>query len=65
MLRASAVYVAVVGWQPLVAYALVRRFVLDARPFDVGIGPIAVRDSLASVIVAVIVLALAVTVEAV
>lgn len=59
MLRASAIYVALVSWQPLVAYALVRRLVADTRQFDVGVRPVALRDSLFSVIVAVVVLVLA------
>ncbi len=63
MLRASVIYVAVVGWQPLVGFAIARRYFTDERPFDDGIRPVALRDSLFSVIVAAFVLAVAVVVE--
>jgi membrane protease YdiL (CAAX protease family) len=65
MLRASVIYVAVVGWQPLVAFALARRLFPDAQPFDDGIRPVALRHSMASVIIAVFVLGVAVVFETV
>ena len=46
MLRASVIYVAVVGWQPLVGFVLARRYFIDERPIDDGIRPVALRDSL-------------------
>lgn len=63
MLRASVIYVAVVGWQPLVAYAIARRLFSDPISFDDGVRPVALRDSLFSVFVAVFVLFVAVVVE--
>jgi membrane protease YdiL (CAAX protease family) len=63
MLRASVLYVAVVGWQPLVAFAVARRWFGDERPFDEGIRPVALRDSLFSVVIALFVLAVAVVFE--
>lgn len=56
MLRASVVYVAVVGWQPLAALAIVQRFSRDKPSFDDGIRSIAARDSLFSVVVALFIL---------
>jgi membrane protease YdiL (CAAX protease family) len=63
LLRASVLYVAVVGWQPLVARAIVRRVFADRRSFDDGIRPIAARESALSVMLAVFVLAVAVAIE--
>jgi membrane protease YdiL (CAAX protease family) len=65
MLHASVIYVAVVGWQPLVAYAITRRLFGDKHPFDDGVRPVALRHSMFSVIVAVFVLGVAVVIEAV
>jgi membrane protease YdiL (CAAX protease family) len=63
MLRASVIYVAVVGWQPLVAFAIARRWFKDERPFDDGIRAVALRDSLFSIVIAGFVLAVAVATE--
>jgi membrane protease YdiL (CAAX protease family) len=63
MLHASVIYVAVVGWQPLVAFAVSRRLFGDQQPFDEGIRPVALRHSMFSVIVAVFVLGVAVVIE--
>lgn len=63
MLRASVIYVAVVGWQPLVAFAITRRLFGELQAFDEGIRPVALRHSMFSVIVAVFVLAVAVVIE--
>lgn len=65
LLRASVLYVAVVGWQPLVALAIVHRVFADRRSFDDGIRPIAPRDSALSVVLAIFVLAVAVAIESV
>jgi len=63
MLRASVIYVAVIGWPPLVAFAIARRFIADNQSFDTGVRPVALRDSLFSVVVAFFVLLIAVVVE--
>lgn len=63
MLRASVIYVAVVGWQPLVGFAIARRWFADERPFDDGIRAVPLRDSLFSIVVAAFVLAVAVATE--
>lgn len=63
MFRASVIYVAVVGWQPLVAFAISRRLFGEPHAFDDGIRPVALRHSMFSVIVAVFVLGVAVVIE--
>lgn len=37
ILRCSVLYLALIGWQPLAAAALVRRFLEPARPLDAGL----------------------------
>jgi membrane protease YdiL (CAAX protease family) len=64
LLRASLVYAAVVGWQPLVAFALVRRLERQ-RSIDYGLRPAAPGCSLLSIAVAIAVLAAAALVDAV
>lgn len=62
MLHASVVYVAVIGWQPLAALAIARRWFGDRDGFDDGIRPIALRESFVAVAIAMFVLAVAVLV---
>jgi hypothetical protein len=56
MLRASVLYVAVIGWQPVLAFAVAQRLFADRRPFDDGVRPVARRDSLFAIAVALFVL---------
>jgi membrane protease YdiL (CAAX protease family) len=56
MLRASVLYVAVIGWQPVLAFAVAQRLFADRRPFDGGVRPVARRDSLFAIAVALFVL---------
>jgi membrane protease YdiL (CAAX protease family) len=63
MLRASIIYVAVVGWQPLVAFAIARRWFADDQAFDHGVHPVSLRESIFAVIVAVFVLLVAAVAE--
>lgn len=49
MLRASVLYIAVVGWQPLIGFTLARRFATDRLRFDEGFRVSATRHSLAAV----------------
>ncbi len=65
LLRASLVYAAIVGWQPLVAFALVRRVLDRRRRLDYGLRPAATRCSLLSIALAIGMLAAAVAVDAV
>lgn len=62
MLRASLMYVAVVGWQPLVAFAIARRL-FGVRGFDVGVRPLAFRDSFIAVLLAMFIVVVAVVVD--
>jgi hypothetical protein len=63
MLRASLIYVAAVVWQPILAFALLRRRDADDGPYDEGIRPAAVRHSLLSIVAAMLVLGIAAGVE--
>lgn len=60
MLRASVIYVAVVGWQPLIGFAIARRFESERLPFDEGLRRAPLRGSLLSVGFSLFVLAVAV-----
>ncbi|NVB80923.1 MAG: CPBP family intramembrane metalloprotease [Kofleriaceae bacterium] len=63
MLRASVVYVAIVGWQPVVALVIARKLVGDARAYDPGIRPLRLRESMFAVVVAIVVIVGAVIAE--
>lgn len=64
MFRASLIYFAVVGWQPLVAF-IVAGWLYKERSFDAGVRPIALHDSFVAVMIALIVIVIAVIIEAV
>ena len=63
MLHASVLYAALVGWQPLVAFAIVRRYFKDQRPFDDGIRPSSFYDSMFAIVLAAFVLTTAFIVD--
>jgi membrane protease YdiL (CAAX protease family) len=62
MLRASLMYAAVVGWPPLVAFAVARRLFAD-RDLDMGIRPLALGDSFVAIACALFVVLVAVVVD--
>jgi membrane protease YdiL (CAAX protease family) len=62
MLHASIVYVAIVGWQPLAALWIMRKWFRDRDSFDDGIRPVAMRQSFIAVAIAMFVVAAAVLV---
>ena len=64
LLRASLIYAAVVGWQPLAALAIARRVFDQRRRIDYGLRPITPRYSVLSVALAAGVLATAAIVDA-
>jgi membrane protease YdiL (CAAX protease family) len=59
ILRASAIYAAVVGWQPLVASAIARRYCADPVAFDEGLRSAARRHSAMAVVIVVFLIAAA------
>ncbi len=62
MLRASVMYAAVIGWPPLVAFAVARRLFAD-RDLDIGIRPLAMGDSFVAIMSALFVVLVAVVVD--
>jgi membrane protease YdiL (CAAX protease family) len=64
MLRASLTYVAVVGWQPLAAFAVARRLFAE-RNFDDGIRPLGFRDTVVPIVIAMFVVLVAVVIDVV
>jgi membrane protease YdiL (CAAX protease family) len=64
VLRASVIYVAVIGWPPLVAVAITRRWFSELQsPPDDGIRSVPARGSMLSIAIALFVLAVAFVIE--